>query len=198
MTGAPRRGTDAASAGRSIGHRPDARRPATGTRRLSHLEVAGPQDAERLLALREAAAAWLTGRGIRQWQPGEVSIVDVLVQVAAKEWHVHRKNDQIAGALRLLWRDEAIWGTQLPVAAYVHGLVIDRRYAGAGLGSALLDWAAHQARSRGRPLLRLDCVEDNLGLRSVYERQGFRLVGRRDADARWSPVVLMEKDLRDR
>lgn len=198
MTGRAPKGPADTSTDGSSGDQPNARRPTTGAWRLSDLEVAGPRDAERLLALREAAAAWLTGRGIRQWQPGEVSIDDVHRQVPAGEWHVHRENDQIAGALRLLWQDEAIWGPQRPVAAYVHGLVIDRRYAGAGLGSALLGWAAHQARSRERPLLRLDCVEDNPGLRSVYERQGFHVVGRRDFDARWYSVVLMEKDLQAR
>lgn len=162
------------------------------------LQEAGTQDAAELLALREAAAAWLTRRGIRQWEPGEVGIDEVHRQVASGEWHVRREGRQIIAALRLAWQDEAIWGPQPPVAAYIHGLVIERRYAGAGLGSALLGWAAQQATSRDRPLLRLDCVEDNPSLLNYYERHGFRVVGRRDVDARWYPVVLLERDLRPR
>lgn len=43
-------------------------------------------DAEALLALREAASAWLAGRGIRQWKPGEVTLQQVRDQIAVGDW----------------------------------------------------------------------------------------------------------------
>ncbi len=55
-------------------------------------------------------------------------------QVTDGEWYVTRDGSSVAGVLRLLWQDEEIWGPQPAVAAYVHGLVIDRRHAGTGLG----------------------------------------------------------------
>lgn len=58
-------------------------------RQQDHLPVAPVlaqlADAEPLLALREAAAAWLAARGIRQWEPGEVTLRQVEGQVAAGE-----------------------------------------------------------------------------------------------------------------
>lgn len=162
-----------------------------------HLHPAGPSDAARLVALREAAALWLHGRGIRQWEPGEVDVEQIRTQIGAGEWFVHRPDGEIHGALRLLWSDPQIWGDRPDDAAYVHGLMIDRRSAGAGFGVRLLDWAAQRTRDRGRPFLRLDCVETNGRLRRYYRDRGFAEVGRRDLGDTWWPVVLFEKPLAD-
>jgi len=163
--------------------------------RASAPQPALPVDAEGLLALREAAAAWLAARGVRQWEPGEVDLDEVRRQVAAGEWHVLRDGDGPVAALRLLWHDEQVWGPQPPVAGYVHGLVVAERRRGCGTGAALLRWAAGQARARGRSLLRLDCGEDNDALRRYYAQQGFRPAGRRDANGRWYSVVLLERPI---
>lgn len=132
---------------------------------------------------------------MRQWEPGEVTLDEVRRQVATGQWHVLRDAGGLVAALRLLWQDEQVWGAQPPVAAYVHGLVVAERRRGAGIGAALLRWAAHEARAQGRSLLRLDCGEDNDALRRYYAQQGFRPVGRRDADGRWYSVVLLERPL---
>ena len=150
-------------------------------------------DADRLLELREVAAAWLHGRGIRQWEPGEVGLEQVRAQIAAGEWFVHRVNGEIAGGLRLLWSDPEVWGDRPDDAAYVHGLVIDRRSAGAGMGARLLGWAERRVRGGDRAFLRLDCVESNVRLRRYYRDRGFLEVGRRDLGHGWWPVTLLEK-----
>lgn len=161
------------------------------------LELADLADAEPLLALREAAAAWLAARGVRQWEPGEVTLAEVREQVEAGQWHVLRENAMPVAGLRLLWEDEEVWGPQPPVAAYVHGLMVAEQHRGAGLGASLLRWAAAQALARRRSLLRLDCGEDNEALRSYYAQQGFGTVGRRISDGRWYSVVLLERPLQD-
>lgn len=114
-------------------------------------------------------------------------------QIHAGEWHVLRDEGGLAAAVRLLWHDEAFWGARPPTAAYLHGLMVDRTYAGRRLGLVLIAWAEGRARRAGRSLLRLDCAEDNPALRRYYTDQGFRVVGRRDFESRWSSVVLLEK-----
>lgn len=108
--------------------------PAAGPRdsRSASPQRADLADAEPLLALREAAAAWLTARGVRQWEPGEVTIAEVRGQVQAGEWYVQRDSGigSLVRGLRLLWQDEQVWGPQAPVAAYVHGLVVAERHRG--------------------------------------------------------------------
>ncbi len=163
---------------------------------MTQPEPAISTDAPRLLALREQAAQWLTGRGIAQWAPGEIGPGEIFAQVGAGEWFVLRRAGVVVGGLRLLSCDEPVWGPQPDKALYVHGLVVDRLMAGHGIGAALLGWAALRARATGQAYLRLDCVESNSALRAYYARSGFTEVGRRDFTGRpWHPVVLLQKRL---
>ncbi|MER5399306.1 GNAT family N-acetyltransferase [Streptomyces sp. NPDC002599] len=57
---------------------------------------------------------------------------------------------------------------------YVRLLVSDRRYAGRGIGAALLAHAVEETRRAGVELLRVDCWAGGGGeLVAFYERQGF-------------------------
>ena len=156
------------------------------------LQPAHVGDAEELHALREGAAHWLVGRGVRQWLPGEVDIQTIRRQIEAGEWFVHRRTGRVLAALRLLWSDPEFWGEQPGDAAYVHGLVIDRRSAGEGLGAAALGLAEERARAAGRTYLRLDHAADNARLARYYRELGFLERGRREFDA-WGPVTLVER-----
>jgi len=151
-------------------------------------------DADELLALREAAAQWLVERGIRQWLTGEVDVRTVREQIDAGEWFLHRRNGVVSVALRFLWADPLFWGEQPDDAAYVHGLVIDRRHVGEGLGAAALGWAEETARTAGRTYLRLDHAAENERLARYYRELGFIARGRRESDS-WGPVTLVEKVL---
>jgi GNAT superfamily N-acetyltransferase len=130
------------------------------------VELAAAHEAAVLLAMREEAARWLQSRGIEQWTPGEVSLDEVRGQVDAGEWFVLRRNGSPVAGLRLLAADDQMWGPRPTDAAYVHGLVVDRRCAGERLGAALLRWAACRAHASGLSYLRLDCVESNTALRA--------------------------------
>ena len=161
---------------------------------MLELQPADPGDAEGLFALREAAARWLVGRGIRQWLPGEVDLRTVREQIDAGEWFLHRRAGRVPVALRFLWSDPAFCGQRPDHAAYVHGLMIDRRHAGEGLGAAALRWAEKRARGAGRTFLRLDHAADNPGLARYYRELGLHERGTRQFEA-WGPVTLVEKEL---
>jgi ribosomal protein S18 acetylase RimI-like enzyme len=88
----------------------------------------------------------------------------------------------IIATVTLQWSDETFWGMQSDGAGYVHRLVVRRDRAGAGHGSALIDWAAQQVRSRGFARLRLDVAADNLPLCAYYERLGFEYQGDTEGD----------------
>ena len=162
--------------------------------RVADLTSAVADDADELHALREAAARWLVGQGVRQWQPGEVDIRTIRRQIEGGEWFVHRRTGRLLAALRFLWSDPLFWGEQPDDAAYVHGLVIDRRHAGEGLGAGALRWAEERARTAGRTYLRLDHAADNARLARYYRERGFIERARREFDA-WGPVLLVEKSL---
>lgn len=158
------------------------------------LEPALLGDAEDLHTLREVAAQWLVDRGIRQWRPGEVDVRRVREQIESGEWFLYREAGAVLVALRFLWSDPSFWGVQPDDAAYVHGLVIDRRHAGEALGVRALRWAEDRARAAGRTYLRLDHAADNTRLARYYRELGFVERGRREFDL-WGPVTLVEKPL---
>lgn len=159
------------------------------------MEPASLADAAEILRLRHEAEEWLEQRRIVQWGRGFLRAVDVRDQLLAGQWYVSRGKGDLRAALRLLWSDEAIWQHENTRAAYVHGLVIDRRYAGRGLGAELVRWAEGQAGRADVAVLRLDCVESNSRLRRYYADLGFREVGRRDFEEPWPSAVLLEKPI---
>ena len=131
--------------------------------------MAGPGQLADVLLVLDEAAAWLQGRGIAQWPPRfEPSWVEEAIG-RGETWLV--KAGGTVSATVTLDLADPVWDGIAGSALYVHRMAV-RRHA-AGLGAAVLGWAARVARERGREALRLDCVAANTGLRAYYERAGF-------------------------
>ena len=135
--------------------------------------VAGPDEASDVLAVLDEAAAWLSERGIAQWPSRfEPSWVEAAIG-RGETWLV--KVDGTVSATVTLDLADPVWDGIAGRALYVHRMAVRRRAA--GLGAAVLGWAAGLARERGREALRLDCVAANTRLRAYYERAGFAYRG---------------------
>lgn len=67
-------------------------------------------------------------------------------------------------------------------AAHVSGVAVEPSRWGAGLATALLDFAEAEVRRRGFRLLRLHVQEENARARSLYEHLGWSLVATGYAD----------------
>jgi GNAT superfamily N-acetyltransferase len=173
--------------------------------------AAEPADVEKLLALRDDAARWLLSRGINQWHPGELPQALIDDQVALGCVFVVRHAGELVATVTLTFEDAMVWGTAGETTGgngdrdgdgdedcgYVHRLIVDRRWAGHRVGSALLAWAENRTAESGRLKARLDCVRSNRHLRRYYETAGYRLVGYKDFPAiAWAPeTALYEKAL---
>ena len=150
---------------------------------LDRLRPATANDIDAIHALRRSLEDWMAARGTVQWPQGSLPRERVAAQVDAGQWHVLPDDDLgVAATVRLLWSDPDFWGDDDTPAVYVHGLMVDRRAAGRGLGTALLDWAAARGRESGVELFRLDCRTTNPALRTYYEGYGVRAVGQVDFD----------------
>ena len=172
-------------------------------------------DVPAIVRIRDDAARWLTGRGIRQWQPGVVGDDEVLGWLSNGRIYVAELpaptpgqrqaspeagvvlTRAVVGAVRLAWTDEPVWGEREPEAAYVQALMTARAVAGQGLGRRLLGHVEQVTAASGRPLTRLSCLRGNLGLEAFYRAAGYREVGARSFEGRpgWDPVTLFEKRL---
>ncbi|GAD55561.1 LOW QUALITY PROTEIN: mobC protein [Limimaricola cinnabarinus LL-001] len=61
----------------------------------------------------------------------------------------------------------------------IDGIFVAPEARGRGVGSRLIEALAQEARSGGYREIRLEVIDENLRARALYERRGFRAVGRR-------------------
>jgi hypothetical protein len=135
--------------------------------------LAAPGQATEVLAVLDEAAAWLRGRGVRQWPPRfEPSWVEGAVE-RGETW-LAMAGERVSGTVTLDVSDP-VWDGVPGAALYLHRMAVRR--PAAGLGAVILGWAAGVARGQGRAALRLDCVASNGRLRAYYERAGFAHCG---------------------
>jgi protein-tyrosine phosphatase len=163
-----------------------------------NIERASVSDAEALLAMRERLSAWLATRGVVQWQSGSLSVARIREQIVAGSVYVGRLNDQLVGSFTLTDEDVPIWGVDATSAAYLHRLMVDRRWANQGFGTVLLTWAEEHCRAKGKTHMRLDCVEINHPLIEYYQKAGYQEVRRLVREGllpHHGGLVLFEKSL---
>ena len=95
-------------------------------------------------------------------------------EVSAGQFYIAEVNGEPAGAVKFQLEDRLFWpDLEESDSAFVHRLVVRRRYKGAGVSTALLRWAASRAESLGKRYLRLDCDAQRSKLRQLYEAFGF-------------------------
>jgi GNAT superfamily N-acetyltransferase len=140
------------------------------------------QDAETIIELIDGAAEWLRLQDTDQWarpwpHPAgrRQRIIDGLAN-GGHTWIVEDGDIPVASVSITNKGNGLLWqpGELRTRAVYLHRLVINRKYAGIGLGAAILDWAAHYGRRAYRAkVVRIDVWQDNLRLHDYYRRRGF-------------------------
>jgi GNAT superfamily N-acetyltransferase len=109
------------------------------------------------------------------WKTRELDPTVISADVGAGLCFLAEITGEAAGTMKFQLEDELFWPDLAKgEACYVHRLAVRRRFAGMGVSSALLAFAAVRARSLGRAYLRLDCESNRARLRTLYERFGFR------------------------
>jgi GNAT superfamily N-acetyltransferase len=158
------------------------------------LRLAVPGDLEEVRELIREAANWLrASKDTDQWEnpwPDQAGQRERIL------------NDLIKGKTWLVWdgpgvaatitvdteepldlNDQAVWPGHhdRESVLYVRRVIVSRRYAGSGLGAALLDWAADHARKNHQAkLIRVDVWTTNHELHDYYKRQEFKPCQARD------------------
>jgi GNAT superfamily N-acetyltransferase len=139
------------------------------------IRQAKDSDAAIVEAMLVEAAQWVDALGEVMWDTGELASDRIAAETAAGQFFVALVDGQVAGAIRFQLEDTLFW-PDLPNdnSAFIHRLVVRRRYKGQGVSVALLQWAIDHARAFGRSHLRLDCDKSRPKLRALYEGQGFQ------------------------
>ena len=133
-----------------------------------------PEDTNTVTDILHEAARWLEQRGMPLWRADELSISGIAADIDAGLFFIAERNGDAAGVVRFQIEDKVFWpDVPQEESVFLHRLVVRRRFAGSGISSALLRWAALRAGSLGRRFLRLDCEASRSRLREIYERFGF-------------------------
>ena len=139
------------------------------------IQLARPQDAADVAAILAEADAWVAKLGTPMWELGEVDPQRVAREVGQQLFALAWSGGKAVGTVKFQLDDPEFWPDKPGErAAYIHRLAVRRAFAGRGVSTALMAWAADHARALGRDVLRLDCDADRASLRAVYERFGFK------------------------
>lgn len=129
----------------------------------------------------EEAAVWGGSDGRSTWptgwftDPAGAGRARVHKDIESGSLYIVWLDGKSAATFALLDTDPVLWPAAGDDALYLHRFAVRR--SAAGVGRRAMEWMVSEVRRRGRTNLRLDCREDNPGIRSYYERIGFRLVG---------------------
>ena len=129
-------------------------------------------DVATVAALLDEATIWVGERGYEQW-PHPFPHDELVAAIDRGDVYLAELDGDAVATVTLLWDDPMYWGERPADAAYVHKLAVSRACAGQRIGHAIVEWADTTARASGRDFLRLDCLADNPGIRTYYERMGF-------------------------
>jgi GNAT superfamily N-acetyltransferase len=133
-------------------------------------------DAPAVEAMLLEAARWVDAMGVKMWDESDLASDRIVSEVRLGQFFIADCNGEMAGVIRFQLEDRLFW-PDIPQdeSAFVHRLVVLRRYQGQGVSTALLEWAVDRARALGKRYLRLDCDEARPKLRFLYEHFGFLL-----------------------
>jgi len=142
-----------------------------------------------VIRLIEGAAAWLRTKDTDQWsapwpdQAGRDSRIMAHLR-SGKTWLIWDRGIP-AATITADPQDDPYWpqSQRQEPALYVHRLVVNRAYAGLGLGADLLDWAGRRAqRDHDALWIRVSAWTTNQRLHQYYARLGFSRCERRIND----------------
>lgn len=146
-------------------------------------------------ALIRATAEWLIKKGQPLWGPNETSRDELMRVAHSGELVVGRVLGELASCMYLHDEDRLFWPqVREGEAFYIHRLAVARTFAGRGYAHAMLEWAANEARAKGRPYLRLDC-EPRAKLLALYTSAGYTRVDSAPIQVGEHFVVRHEKRL---
>lgn len=146
---------------------------------------------------------WLTAKGVRQWLLRLDEATFAKRQAAGEAFALH-VDGALAGCVFVPFETIAYYGDELKLTPrwWMHTLVVDRAFAGRGVGERTVAAVAALVRERGGDALWLHCVNDvNHAevIPSYYARLGFAEVLRTDVtypSGNSFPMVVMSRDLR--
>jgi len=160
------------------------------------------QDVSAAHAIYNRTFDWLTTKGVRQWLLRLDEATFGKRQAAGEAIAIHA-DGELAGCVFVPFETIAYYGDELKTARrwWMHTLVVDRAFAGLGLGERAVAAVCDLVSERGGDSVWLHCVNDASHAEVIpgyYARLGFDEVMRTDVtypSGNSFPMVVMRKSL---
>ncbi len=166
----------------------------THGRTAYRIRRAHERDIPSVMSLLDEAGRWLAAKGLDQWQGNrDRRLTHVRTDVDGGSLYVVEHGCHVVATITVDdFADADFWTDDDDVRSglYAHRMAVSRLAAGAGLGSAMLDWAGGQVLACGRTVLRLDAWVTNGALHVYYKNLGFEHVRTVDLDHRGSGMLF--------
>jgi GNAT superfamily N-acetyltransferase len=165
------------------------------------IRLATPDDLETILTLIDDAANWLRTMNTDQWSkpwPDRVKRDARVLRglVDRRTWLVEDDGVPVATVTYRPDGNQDLWTPeeQAERSVYMSRLVVNRKYAGQGIGAALIDWAGARGRIEfGALTLRIDVWTTNYPLHDYYKSQGFDFLRKYEEDKTYPSAALFCK-----
>ena len=160
------------------------------------------QDVSSAHAIYNRTFDWLAAKGVRQWLLRLDEATFGKRQTASEAFAIHT-DGELAGCVFVPFETIAYYGDELKAVRrwWMHTLVVDRAFAGLGLGEQAVAVVCDLVRERGGDSVWLHCVNDANHAEVIpgyYARLGFDEVLRTDViypSGNSFPMVVMRKSL---
>jgi len=133
-------------------------------------------DLETIFNLYDAAIAHQKVVSHMHWLPFDTKLVESEI-AENRQWKII-VDGQVACVFVTAYTDAAIWGEKdRDPSVYLHRIVTNPNFRGRNFVGAIVEWALHHGASMGKKFVRLDTWAENLKLKEIYLRNGFRFLG---------------------
>ena len=145
------------------------------------IAAASLEDAAAIAALQTRVADTLTREhGLGHWSSA-VTAQSVAGAILSSKVLVGRDRDEVVSTLRLVtkkpWAIDPAYFTRVTRPLYLLSMAVDPSRQRTGLGTLMLDQAAHAARRWPADAIRLDAYNHPAGAGPFYAKCGYREVG---------------------
>ncbi len=143
------------------------------------------QNIDQAIEVMQDAGKWMEENDMNpsKWWKSETLNKEVMLQYANKdEFYVGIVDEKPAVAAILQFEQTAQdWSSvdngNPPEALYIHWLSVARKFKGMNLAKFMIDFAEDFAKKNKVKLLRVDTNAEELKLKNLYEKFGFKPVG---------------------
>lgn len=133
-------------------------------------------DLKIIFDLYDAAIAHQKIVSTMHWLPFDPELVAIEIK-EQRQWKIV-VDGEIACIFVTAYSDPAIWGEQdRDPSVYLHRIVTHSAYRGRNFVATIVEWALEHGKMLGKKFVRLDTWAENLKLKEVYLRCGFKFLG---------------------